>query len=358
MLVLLLGHGSPRVRTRAYAWTACWAPMCCIGITLVVHAFNTMYEPLTPETRCMQDNEVEQCFVPTADMCPRQAERRAIVVAYDFHSMLNLEEDHGGSHQTTREFMLSQAAAARYHNADYVLVMPDVDHRADRVLEELKDTMDMVFHKVPWVLPPNMSASIPIESGGCCGAREFMKLHVFNMTQYDAIVFYDTDVLISQSNDSKWSEGVLTPLFNCAASSYFLSTSCSKHFPWVNGGFFAVQPSVDLFDAMLYELSRATVNKWTGWNGNGWGPKNFGATASQFRMQGFLSYFFYQGVHQKAVLARQVDGCIWNRQKWHTLEECDHGDDARCREFTRVFHHSGCFDARPNDVRRRRWITW
>eukprot|EP00971_Amphidinium_carterae_P129951 2574269-Amphidinium_carterae.1 len=55
----------------------------------------------------------------------------------------------------------------RYHNADYVLVMPDVDHRADRVLEELKDTMDMVFHKVPWVLPPNMSASIPIESGGC-----------------------------------------------------------------------------------------------------------------------------------------------------------------------------------------------
>jgi len=254
--------------------------------------------------------------------------------------------------------MQSQAAAARYHNADYVLVMPELVPASHLALEELAVDMGMKFHTVPWVLPPNMSASIPIESGGCCGAREFMKLHVFNMTQYDAIVFYDTDVLIRESNTSEWSEGVLTPLFNCAASGYFLSTSCSKHFPWVNGGFFAVRPSIELFDAMLDELARATVNKWTGWNNNGWGPKNFGASASQFRMQGFLTYFFYQGTHQKAVQARQVDGCIWNRQKWHTLDECNNGDEALCRQVTRVFHHSGCFDARPSETRRRRLITW
>eukprot|EP00403_Amphidinium_massartii_P034038 CAMPEP_0178450084 /NCGR_PEP_ID=MMETSP0689_2-20121128/42918_1 /TAXON_ID=160604 /ORGANISM="Amphidinium massartii, Strain CS-259" /LENGTH=341 /DNA_ID=CAMNT_0020075491 /DNA_START=139 /DNA_END=1160 /DNA_ORIENTATION=+ len=341
MLVLYLRRGTPEELTKAYVWTSCWLPLLCIGFAVFFNAMGVMYEPFTSDTRCLEDNEIATCFVPSLELCPEKAKRRAIVVAYDFFGPLILEENHGGSHQTTREFMHSQARAARYHGADYVLVMPEGVIIPGDTLKELVDDMGMIFYKVPWILPPNLSEAIPVDSGGCCGAREFMKLHVFNMTAYDAIVFYDTDVLLSESNNTQWPEGVITPLFDCAASGKFLSTSCSRHFPWVNGGFFAARPHHDLFLAMLDELSRATVSKWTGWNDFGWGPKNFGTSASQFRMQGFLTYFFYQGKHQKYLTAKQVDGCIWNRQKWHTLEECNDGDEAICRQETRVFHHSG-----------------
>ena len=47
--------------------------------------------------------------------------------------------------------------------------------------------------RVPWVVPPDMRNRTKI-SGGCCGAREFVKLHAFSLTEYDAVAFLDTGV--------------------------------------------------------------------------------------------------------------------------------------------------------------------
>merc|ERR1712087_349384 len=78
------------------------------------------------------------------------------------------------------------------------------------------------FREVPWIIPPRLSKGVPIDSGGCCGAKEFIKLNAMSLTEYDAVLFYDTDVEMRSSV-----EGPLFPLFDCAASGYFLTTPAS-----------------------------------------------------------------------------------------------------------------------------------
>eukprot|EP00971_Amphidinium_carterae_P027821 548513-Amphidinium_carterae.1 len=45
-------------------------------------------------------------------------------------------------------------------------------------------------------------------------------------------------------------------------------------------------------------------------HGKGWGPHTLGVRTAEFRMQGFLMYFFYQsGKHERFVAPKQLDGC-------------------------------------------------
>ncbi|KAH8058917.1 hypothetical protein JL720_13933 [Aureococcus anophagefferens] len=48
-------------------------------------------------------------------------------------------------------------------------------------------------HISEWITPPNLSPDVPLESGGCCGAREFMKLAAYGFADYDALIVVDND---------------------------------------------------------------------------------------------------------------------------------------------------------------------
>ena len=88
--------------------------------------------------------------------------------------------------------MLRAAAAA--NDADLVLMLPDprsklltppnserpgaeyeLGNMSSALVAELERTFTKIV-RVPWVIPPGLSHGVPI-SGGCCGAREFMKIH-------------------------------------------------------------------------------------------------------------------------------------------------------------------------------------
>jgi len=297
-----------------------------------------LYEDGIPHERsnmCVKNNSITDCFVPSMKACPRRAQRKAIVTAYDGHVPLKLERLDWTKTYELHEYFTNQAQAAKDHGADYIMLVPvGVAIGSEFVTDWLRG-IGMKFMEVPWAVPPELSERIPVESGGCCGAREFIKLHVVSLSQYDAVILYDTDIMIAEQG--VFPEGALTPLFDCAASGYFLTTSVPKHLPWVNGGFFAVRPNRPLFDAMLRSLSTASVDEATGWNSMGWGPKNEAYRKSQYRMQGFLMFFLYQDQsNAHLVKAEQVEPCIWNRQ------ERSYCVKVVCEKVSRVFHHTRC----------------
>ena len=62
--------------------------------------------------------------------------------------------------------------------------------------------------EVPWSLPPGLSKWV-----GGCAMKDLIRLHVFNMTEYDAVAYLDFDVHIT---------GDILPIFDCAASGEFM----------------------------------------------------------------------------------------------------------------------------------------
>ncbi|KAH8095480.1 hypothetical protein JL720_2782 [Aureococcus anophagefferens] len=72
----------------------------------------------------------------------------------------------------------------------------------------------------------------PLESGGCCGAREFMKLHAFAADYAVAVVDNDFDV-----DDVER----LRPIFDCAAAGHVITTRGAHSA--MNGAFAAVPPA-------------------------------------------------------------------------------------------------------------------
>lgn len=157
-----------------------------------------------------------------------------------------------------------------------------------------------ILWEVPWVIPPNISLQIPHKTGGyhgCCGLREYMRMQVFGLTQYDAAIYVDTDIEVL---------GDMRPLFDCAASGFFL---CARDkFAAVNSGFFAVKPQKRLMDDMLEVLSTSTASK-RGWNGWPLGPQS---KVGQVEMQGFLFHYMLQrGPLPSTVVPVQIEPCKW-----------------------------------------------
>jgi hypothetical protein len=99
--------------------------------------------------------------------------------------------------------------------------------------------------KVPWMLPKEISNGV-----GGCGPTDLMRLHVFNQTQYDAVIYYDGDVQIM---------GDIMPLFRCAATGEFMMTEGAG--APLNAGFMALRPSKAMFEMSLWYASKAIFTR-------------------------------------------------------------------------------------------------
>jgi len=278
--------------------------------------------------RCTHGGKAVPCL--DVSTCPAGGARRpAIVHVFDCHVAYDLERPRKG------QDIRGVARAAKRDGADLVLLVPKPRLQRSKLSETARSNLvawGIKIMEADWVIPPNLSRRVPIESGGCCGAREFMKLHAFALEPYDVVALMDSDIQIAENAS-------LRPIFDCAAAGYFLSTRSSGSA--VNGGFIVSRTSRALKDRLVRELSHATVLRTSGWNGVGWGPFHVKFDA---RMQGFMYYFFHQRgpAHQIAAEGygwpAQVDACIWNAQS---------GLSAMCREElcggrTRCFHHGRC----------------
>jgi hypothetical protein len=192
--------------------------------------------------------------------CARGAANK-VAIASVFDAHVAIESTCGATDRTrcdngtTVGHRLKIAALGRRAGVDVILVVPRRDLQREPieagVARRLAEGGVIVRH-ADWVAPPNLSPGVPLESGGCCGAREFMKLHAFGFADYDAVAVVDNDFDVDDVES-------LRPIFDCAAAGHVITTR-SAHSA-MNGAFTVVQPSAALRDALLAALSTATARR-------------------------------------------------------------------------------------------------
>ena len=300
-------------------------------LLLVAWASTLRCEPEHPlaHVRCTRAGRPAPCL--DVATCPAGAsERAAVVVFFDCHGPL---------HRTPRleTTVRVNGEAARRDGFDYVWAVPPEADRENDFPEWLRKDygVEIIEFPLPWIVPPNLSAGVPVESGGCCGAREFAKLQFLALDRYDAVVVLDADVRITET-----ARDPLRGVFDCAASGTLLTTRGSHS--GVNGGFVAARPDAARLAAMLAALSAATVDEASGWDGRGFGPfRRVDHPKFDARVQGFLYHFLYADA-EPPFPAEQVDACVFNAQ--HNLAHlCAY---ELCTDAVRLSHGAAKPEAR------------
>ncbi|CAE8626633.1 unnamed protein product [Polarella glacialis] len=182
--------------------------------------------------------------------------------------------------------------------------------------------------ELPWLHPP-LTASVLNETAAdsqTFGPAEFIRLHLWNLTEYETILYLDHDMLLLAD---------VAPLLLCSAATGLYLTTSGNMSP-LNMGLHALRPDARVFEAMVEVLSKseyvpelgftATPGRRTWGLVDGFGPERGAAHAG---LQGFLYYFFYAGdtvVRSalwrrgvRATYAAQVDRCRWNYSKDHLM---------------------------------------
>jgi hypothetical protein len=174
-----------------------------------------------------------------------------------------------------------------------------------------------------------------VQKKGCCGVREFMKLYAYNLTDYEAVVHLDGDVIILKPLDELFDAirsndfaGVAT-LHNSTSNpdridflftrDYVqmskLATDPTKF--GVQGGFFVVRPNTTIFSEMIELIRKGNFGRL------GWGEIRYGGYYGAPQIQGFLSYFYGEFYPNNAL---EVDPCIYNTLQ--TLAGCPNGTNS------------------------------
>lgn len=217
-------------------------------------------------------------------------------------------------------YLHEMSVQAQQHNIDilFIIEKQHVRHLRDEEWRHLRAHQVKVL-EVEWSVPPNMKfvndrrgvrSSTP-----WCGPKDFIRLHALALDQYDAVLYYDSDVELRAD---------VTPLLRCAATGRLLTTT-GANVP-LNMGTFAVRPDPKLLQTALNFAQRASFNSTSGWAGAGFKPstaKFFGAECGQ----GFFHTLFYKKNNPEVQLAFQqvgnetalleasmVDRCVWNYQ--------------------------------------------
>merc|ERR1712217_300323 len=114
------------------------------------------------------------------------------------------------------------------------------------------------------------------------GPMDLMRLHVFSLQGYDAVVYYDSDVEL---------QGDVMPVLRCAATGRLLTTSGTMS-P-INVGFIAVRPDPRMLRAAIAFAQNASFDRSTGWAGGGFAPATFKSVGAECG-QGFMHTLYYK----------------------------------------------------------------
>ncbi|CAE7838640.1 unnamed protein product [Symbiodinium sp. KB8] len=275
-------------------------------------------------TGCSCRAAITPCLTSAAlKRCPVSRGRRAVVAAFDLQIPLDKPYRTWGSHDAPIDFLRNfDLRLTSGPLPERVLLLPErrlARYPLSTWTERRLRRAGVRVLEVPWIEPPDLSPSVAERNKqNHFGNREYIRLHAFNLQEYDVIVYLDLDIRIT---------GDLGPAFNCGQQ-MFLSTG--SNFAALDGGFFAVKPSRALFAAMLDVLQTVEYDRKTGWNRLGHGRSvALGTHEGNYPAgpQGFLYHFFYMSDPSVAhALARrgasamrsaQLDRCRWNYGSQH-----------------------------------------
>ncbi|CAD7950843.1 unnamed protein product [Amoebophrya sp. A120] len=203
-------------------------------------------------------------------------------------------------------------------------------------IKHLQAKHNVKVRRVPWTIPPG--ARFDRGNEGWCGEQDFIRLHAWNMTDYDAVAYYDNDVEL---------RGDYLPLFECVDGLDVTLTTTGGVGEPINVGFFALKPKAKLLEAAVHFSKVAGFEpKRGGWADAGFWPNQYyfiGAECGQgywltmlFRRDHTVVREAYRkaGLPLTAVRAASIDRCVWNYQ---LSSGCDAIGGARCDKV--IGHH-------------------
>eukprot|EP00039_Didymoeca_costata_P012797 m.186083 g.186083 ORF g.186083 m.186083 type:complete len:672 (-) comp15586_c0_seq10:1068-3083(-) len=245
-----------------------------------------------------------QAVLPvTADLSPsckqiRSPGKAAYVIAYDM-----FEDDDQLANRNFQFTRLFGSIQATRTSADLLLVVPTLA-RVGLVSKGL-DKYNVKVVTVPWPLLATDLQKTHRQylkrNKNCCGWREFYKLAVWNLTNYERVLLLDSDLQVVENLDH---------LLLCNRPEFEATPGI---FSPLNGGFFALTPSLCTLEDMVNIVKAGVYSNCYHWGELGIQRRHTGAEGPQ----GFLYYYYFilPSIREFSVnrgKGRYLDKCIYN----------------------------------------------
>lgn len=251
----------------------------------------------------------------------------------------------------------------------YALVHTEAESCARPALEPLGYEILIKSDPVPLDQIEGKFLREKVPTNGCCGEKEFVKLHAYTLTQHPVIVHLDLDTLILKPMDKLYnvmingppkdgSNGGIDVAFDDPLVSnvsysqinafftrdYNMAHAGQKHVG-VQGGFLVLRPSLDVYNEFVSIIRKGDFRESKGWGGLGFGPFYGSMT-----FQGIIPYF-YDHLHQGTGV--ELNHCVYNNMADNPRDKPTRNDivSGHCRDgYNRPDKHDECKDCRSRPI--------
>ena len=261
-------------------------------------------------------------------------------------------------------------SGSRYDYKMYALVHPSAEVCAQPTLEPLG--YNILVRDVPVQLQHIKGDYLreKVPNNGCCGEKEFVKLHAYTLVDHPVIVHLDLDTLVLKPMDKLFdtiidgpptdgTNGGVEVAFDDPITSlalgqdavtkqidafftrdYNMAHRGMKHVG-VQGGFLVLRPSMLAFAEFASIIRKGDFRQQGGWGGLGFGPFYGSMT-----FQGIIPYF-YDHLHPGTGI--ELNHCVYNNMADNPRDQPTVNDkvSGHCRDgYNRPDKNDECEDCR------------
>ncbi|KAL3782470.1 hypothetical protein HJC23_002221 [Cyclotella cryptica] len=262
-------------------------------------------------------------------------------------------------------------SGSKYDYKMYALVHPEAEHCARPTLEPLG--YEVLVRNVPVRLQDIRGDYLreKVPKNGCCGEKEFVKLHAYTLVDHPAIVHLDLDTLVLKPMDNLFnvmidgpppdgSNGGIEVAFGDPLVSshpggsneinafftrdYNMAHRGMQHVG-VQGGFLVLRPSLIAFAEFSSIIRKGDFRSNGGWGGLGFGPFYGSMT-----FQGIIPYF-YDHLHPGTGV--ELNHCVYNNMADNPRDKPTKNDvvSGSCRDgYNRPDKNDQCEDCRSRPI--------
>lgn len=264
-------------------------------------------------------------------------------------------------------------SGSAYDYKMYALVHPEGESCARPALEPLGYEILLRDIPVPLEQIEGKFLREKLPANGCCGEKEFVKLHAYTLTQHPVIVHLDLDTLVLKPMDRLYdvmidgapkdgSNGGIDVAFDDPLVSpdaggsgnndidafftrdYNMAHPGLKH-PGAQGGFLVLRPSVDVYNEFVSIIRKGDFQP-----GKGWGGLGFGPFYGSMTFQGIIPYFFD---HLHPGTGVELNPCVYNNMATNPRDKPTKNDivSGHCRDgYLRPDKLDECADCRSRPI--------